>query len=122
MRVGGEVQAEGTSGYIPNDMQAAQAYLEMGLYNVSLNVKVGDDGELTIGIRKSQGIYSDWTIFTGWTLKYLGTEAPDAVEAIDAQAAGKAAIFGIDGRQQSQLRRGINIVRSNGKVEKVLVK
>ncbi len=120
--VGNEVQAEGTSGYIPNNMEAAQAYLEMGLYNVSLNVKVGDDGELTIGIRKSQGIYSDWTIFTGWTLKYLGTEAPDAVEAIDAQAAGKAAIFGIDGRQQSQLRRGINIVRSNGKVEKVLVK
>ncbi len=120
--VGGEVQAEGVTGYIPNNMQAAQAYLEMGLYNVSLNVKVGDDGELTIGIRKNQAVLNDWTIFTGWTLKYLGTEAPDAVEAIDAQAAGKATIFGIDGRQQSQLRRGINIVRSNGKVEKVLVK
>jgi len=120
--VGGEVQAEGVTGYIPNNMQAAQAYLEMGLYNVSLNVKVGDDGVLTIGIRKSQALLNDWTIFTGWTLKYLGTEAPDAVEAIEAQAAGKAAIFGIDGRQQSQLRRGINIVRSNGKVQKVLVK
>lgn len=121
MGVGGEVEANGVTGYIPNNMEAAEAYLATGMYTNTIDVQVGEDGVLTIGIRKDEGITNDWTIFNNWTLTYLGTEAPDAVQGIET-VVGNTAIYGIDGRQQSQLRRGINIVRQNGKVQKVLVK
>ena len=120
--VGSEVSPEGVDGYIPNDMNAASTYLDYGSYENKIDVEVGEDGVLTIGVRKSQGIVNDWAIFKNWKLTYLGTEAPVAVEGIEAQTAGNSAIYSIDGRQQNQLRRGINIVRQNGKVEKVLVK
>ena len=121
MGVGGEVEANGVTGYIPNNMEAAEAYLATEQYTNTIDVQVGEDGVLTIGIRKDEGITNDWTIFNNWTLTYLGTEAPDAVQGIET-VVGNTAIYGIDGRQQSQLRRGINIVRQNGKVQKVLVK
>ena len=122
--IGSEVEAEGQSGlYIPNNMEAASAYFDQEFYTNTINVNVGEDGKLTIGINKSEAIDSDWVIFTGWKLKYLGTEeAPDAVQDLNAKTTGNAVIYGIDGRQQSQLRRGINIVRQNGSVNKVLVK
>lgn len=120
--VGSEVQADGFSGYIPNNMEAAVTYLDSGNYTNSIDVQVGEDGVLTIGVYKETTVQNDWTIFTGWKLKYLGTTAPDAVEGIEAQTAGISAIYGIDGRQQNQLRRGVNIVRQSGKVNKVLVK
>ena len=121
--VGSEVEAEGVSGvYIPNDMAAATAYFDQGFYPNVIAVQVGEDGNLTLGISKAKAIDSDWTIFTDWKLKYLGTTAPDAVQDLNAKTTGNAVIYSIDGRQQSQLRRGINIVRQNGAVNKVLVK
>ncbi|MCR4994841.1 MAG: hypothetical protein K6A32_05610, partial [Bacteroidales bacterium] len=121
--VGNEVEADGMTGtFIPDNMEAAATYLEQGWYTNSLDVQVGEDGALTIGVKKSQTMTNDWTIFTNWTLQYLGTEAPDAIEGIQTSKAGVTAIYSIDGRQQNQLRRGINIIRNNGKVQKVLVK
>lgn len=121
--IGSEVEAEGQSGlYIPDNMEAASAYFDQEFYTNTINVNVGEDGKLTIGINKSEAIDSDWVIFTDWRLQYLGTEAPDAVQDLNAKTTGNAVIYGIDGRQQSQLRRGINIVRQNGSVNKVLVK
>ncbi len=122
--VGSEVEAEGMEGqFIPDNMQAASAYFDLNLYTNTLAFQVGEDGNLTIGIRKAQGIASDWTIFTDWKLFYHGTTAPDAVSSIEGQTTATTAIYGVDGRQQSQLRRGINIVRkSNGTIDKVLVK
>lgn len=122
--ISGEVTAEAMEGYyIPNSMECAATYLDNGGYNISLDFEVGEDGNLTLGVRKNQGLPYDWTIFKNWNLKYLGTDAPDAVKGIETQTAGTSAIYGIDGRQQTSLRRGINIVRkTDGQVQKVLVK
>ena len=60
-------------GYVPNTMEQAANYFAADLYPVSLRVKVGDDGTLTIGVKKSTLISSDWTIFDNFTLRRIGT-------------------------------------------------
>lgn len=128
--VSGEVElttlTEG-NGWIPNNMEAAMAYIQMELVPNSLVIAVGADGVLTIGVAKENAITNDWTIFSNWSLVYYGAGAenePDAVRGIsDAAAAGIQSIFSINGTQQQGLRRGVNIIRmTDGSVRKVLVK
>ena len=66
----------------------------------------------------------NWVAVDNFKLVYLGTEPPVAVEGIAAETAvAPKAIYTLDGRQTSTLRRGINIVRkADGSVQKVLVK
>ncbi len=118
-----------TDVFIPNDMACAENYfITWGKYNNGLKVQVGEDGKMTIGIRKEAHIEGDWTIFTNWKLFYLGKTGANFAEEVSGvnsvNAAGKAAqVFSIDGTQLNSLRRGINIVRmSDGTVRKVLVK
>ncbi|MCR4993855.1 MAG: hypothetical protein K6A32_00490 [Bacteroidales bacterium] len=87
-------------------------------------VENGLSGQVRMGLKKDhKDIDSDWCPFDNFKLEFLGTVAPDAIEGISSKTAGTDAIYGIDGRQQSQLRRGINIVRTtDGNVKKVLVK
>lgn len=115
--------------YIPNTMACAENYfLTYEKYNNSLMVQVGEDGKMTIGIRKNTHIEGDWTIFTNWKLFFLGKTGANFQEDISSvssiNAAGKVGqVFSIDGTQLNSLRRGINIVRmSDGNVRKVLVK
>jgi hypothetical protein len=67
-RLGGSVASVGAGYYIPNDMVAAGAWFKAGYYNNYLDVEVGDDGELTIGIKKDVTISDDWTMIDNWTL------------------------------------------------------
>lgn len=97
-------------------------------YRNTLDVQVGEDGILTIGI-SNKGLYvdgqnNDWAVFSNWTLSYLGTEAPDGIAVVDAKTqSAPAVIYTIDGRQAARLQRGLNIVRTaEGQVQKVLVK
>ena len=120
---------EGTTVYIPENMEAASTYFTNELYPNTLKVQVGEDGKLTIAIKKWNYIDSDWTIFTGWQLYYLGktganfSDELDAVEELSNINAKATQVFSIDGRQSTRLNRGINIVRmSDGSVHKVLVK
>ena len=63
----------GTKYYVPNDMEAAHYWFEAGYYYSTLNnILVGDDGELTIGIKKTSQIDSDWTCFSNWKLEFYG--------------------------------------------------
>lgn len=78
-------------------------------------------GLTTVGIFV-QSTPANWFAVDNFKLEYLGTTAPDTIENLNVTAIGNTAIYGIDGRQQSQLRRGVNIVRVNGKASKVLVK
>lgn len=124
-----EVIVDGIPYYIPNNMEAASTYFENEFYPNHLFVQVGEDGKLTLAIKKYAHIDGDWTIFTNWQLFYLGktganfSDELDAIESVKATELNAAQIFGIDGRQQSALRRGINIVRTaDGSVRKVLVK
>jgi len=61
-------------GYIPNSMEQASFYFKAGLYPNRLKVQVGSDGTLTIGVKKTVSVTSDWTIFDTFTLTYLGTK------------------------------------------------
>ena len=118
-----------TQVYIPNTMACAENYfLTYEKYNNGLKVQVGENGKMTIGIRKTTHIESDWTIFTNWKLFFLGKTGANFQEELSSvssiTAAGKVGqVFSIDGTQLNSLRRGINIVRmSDGNVRKVLVK
>ena len=117
--------------YVPNLMGSAYAFLtledyetEKRYYTNTIAAEVKEDGVLTIGVRKTELITNDWTVITNWGLAYVGKQAPVAVNSLEAKQSVKAAqFFGIDGRQQSRLQRGINIVRmADGSVQKVLVK
>ncbi len=65
-----------STGKLPNNMDEAHTVFEKGLYKNSIRVYV-EDGDLTIGIRKADGVSSDWAIFDNFTLKYLGETNDD---------------------------------------------
>lgn len=136
--VGTEVEAgNGTekNGYVANTMESAAAYFELGKYNNNeVIVKVGEDGKLTIGLKKAVAVSADWTIWDNWVLTYYGpdseltpTEDASSVKGIDAAAAVSVAYYSVDGARLAAPKKGINVVKSvlaNGKVQvkKVLVK
>ena len=130
--------------YVPNDVASAWGYfnevfadaeptplegedLEQSVYRIAMDVEVGEEGELTIGISNvgfTDFVTNDWACFSNWTLSYLGTKAPVGIAVVDAKTEkAPAVIYTIDGRQASRLQRGLNIVRNaDGNVQKVLVK
>lgn len=63
---------EGQSNYIPNNMEAGEAYFNAGRYqNVVFNAV--DNGTLRIGLTKDDDNFSmNWTMFDQWELSYLG--------------------------------------------------
>lgn len=127
-----EGEVEPMEYYIPNLMGSAMTYLELEdletgekYYTNRMAVEVKEDGVLTIGVRKDELITNDWTVIANWQLYYVGKNEPTAVESLDAAKQGVkvAQFFAVDGRQQSRLQRGINIVRmADGSVQKVMVK
>ncbi|MBQ8968177.1 MAG: CotH kinase family protein [Bacteroidaceae bacterium] len=77
--LGGATSLVGSSGwwgeggyYIPNNMEAAYYWFSAGYYQNSVEVNVGADGELLIGIRKTSLINEDWTCLDEWRLEYYG--------------------------------------------------
>ena len=60
------------SSYIPDNMEAAHLWFEEGYYHNELECKVGTDGKLTIGVRKTQKIDNDWTCLDNWKLEFFG--------------------------------------------------
>ncbi len=69
--VGGDESAVGDK-FIPNNMATAVTYFEKGLYKNAVYACVGEDGELTLGIKKSTTIGNDWVLLDNWTLLYYG--------------------------------------------------
>lgn len=58
--------------YVPNNMEAAYYWFEAGYYNNTVECEVGNDGNLTIGVRKYTTLGSDWTCLDNWRLEYYG--------------------------------------------------
>ncbi len=102
--------------------------------NNNVIVKVGQEGILTIGLKKDVLITNDWTLWTNWQLFYYGknsqlaeSDNPMSIEAIAAGQVSNAEVFSVNGTRVNGLQRGINIVRetlSDGtvRVRKVSVK
>ena len=96
-KVDAGVTTDGIDGKFPNSMTDASAFFSAGLYNnVVENVAVVD-GTLTVGVRKSEAVTNDWSIFDNFRITYYGEiedltvykEAYDA--ALDAAKATLAA-------------------------------
>lgn len=70
--LGGNAASVGDGLYIPDNMVAAGAWFKAGFYHNFLEVEVGDDGVLVIGIKKDVTIDGDWTMIDNWTLYRIG--------------------------------------------------
>ena len=108
--------------YVPNMLDAASNWFRAGYYKNEMPVTVGEDGILTIGIRKQTVIDWDWTCWTNWTLTYYGkdnvTGIDEIIEHVQQTDFETGPIYNMSGQRLSRLQRGINII--GGK--KILVK
>ena len=69
----GTETAVGSTFYIPNNMLAAAAYFDKGLYENSVDATVENDGAtMRIGIRATSQPDSYWTIFDNFRLHFFG--------------------------------------------------
>ncbi len=126
---------------VPNSMAtAADAFQTPSadgtpLYaNNNVIVKVGEDGNLVIGLKKNINTTDDWTIWTNWQLFYYGNNSslqesdnPLSIANVEGTTVVNAEFFTVNGTRVSGLQRGITIVRetlSDGsvRVSKVSVK
>ncbi|MDE5999828.1 MAG: hypothetical protein K2H04_07155, partial [Bacteroidaceae bacterium] len=64
--------------------------------------------------RQRQMCISEWEAFA----QYLET----SVEAVEAAPVVADGIYGLNGERRQTLQKGLNIVRKNGEVKKVLVR
>ncbi len=60
--------------YVPNNMEAADYWFNAGYYMNTIEVEVGNNGELTIGIRKPYTISEDWTCVDNWKLEQFTSD------------------------------------------------
>ncbi|MBQ8969400.1 MAG: hypothetical protein IJ064_06690 [Bacteroidaceae bacterium] len=113
----GPVGISTTVGYIPNTMEQTATYFTAGLYPVSLQVKVNDDGLLTIGVRKTTLVSNDWSIFDNFTLSYMGRDGDETDINADIRLpfapSGTYTLGGVRVAEHKAQPQGIYIV--NGK-------
>ncbi len=106
-------------GYIPDTMAQTWFYFLAGLYPNSLEAVVGDDGTLTIGVRKTELVSLDWAIFDTFQLTFLGEsdeaddDTEDAVGRVDDQIPQRGGVYTTSGLRMAdgvELPHGIYIV------------
>ena len=126
---------------VPNSMAtAADAFQSPGsdgapmFSNNNVIVKVGEDGNLTIGLKKNINFTDDWCIWTNWQLFYYGknstlqpSDNPLSIDEINGLGVVSAEFFTVDGARVSGIQRGITIVRETltdgtTRVRKVTIK
>lgn len=66
------VTTDGIDGTFPNSMANASAFFTAGLYNNVVENVVVVDGTLTVGVRKSEAVTNDWSIFDNFRITYYG--------------------------------------------------
>lgn len=68
--------ADGTVYYIPNNMQTAEEYFNLGKYNNKVFFAT-EDGDMTIGMMKDNSDTPDgnWVLYDNWGLTYYGNGA-----------------------------------------------
>ncbi len=88
-------------GYVPNTMEDAECYFLKGLYPNTLKVTVGEDGKLTIGVKKTAAQNSDWAIFTNFQLRYMGPH--DAISSIKGNEKQRKGTYTLSGTRVASL-------------------
>jgi len=62
-------------GEFPNMPQSAIEYFETGYYKATVRVTVGEEGKLTLGVKKdTREQMGDWTVFDNFRLTYFNVE------------------------------------------------
>ena len=64
--------ADGTTIYIPNDMNSAAGYFAAGRYYNSTLFEAEADNTITIGLKNSKSVAGNWVIYDNWKLIYMG--------------------------------------------------
>ena len=110
---------KGTAGEQPDNVMDAAEYFESGLYKVYTRIiKVGPEGELTIGVIKDKQVDSDWAVFDNFRLTYFGKhvsqEIIDGINTVKNNSIENGKIYNLQGMEVKRpLKRGIYIC--NGK-------
>lgn len=137
---GYEGEAEFTVGdvtyYMPGSLVSGRSYMDdpnEGVYTNSVICKVGDDGVLTIGIKKDEYMGNSWVVCDNFKLYYYGdgsSKQPSgdasSVNAV-ATAPVKVEFFSLSGARISKPVKGVVIQKQilgdgSVKVQKVTVK
>ena len=79
--------ADGTTIYIPNDMNSAAGYFADGRYYNSTLFEANADSIITIGLKNSKSVGGNWVIYDNWQLIYLGAGEDAYVELAKSIAA-----------------------------------
>ena len=110
---------KGAAGEQPDNVMDAAEYFESGLYKVYTRIiKVGPEGELTIGVTKDKQVDSDWAVFDNFRLtyfsKHVSQEIIDGINTVKNNSIENGKIYNLQGMEVKRpLKRGIYIC--NGK-------
>lgn len=95
--------------YPNNVTEANTAFNTNGLYVNTLKVTLKQQGDITLGIRKTEAKSNDWCIFDNFTLKYLGDPSGISSVTADSDNAGEAT-YNLSGQRVSgKAQKGIYI-------------
>ena len=110
--------------YYPNSVYGSKNIFTKHpeMYNNEIDVYVEEGGNLTFGLRKTEKIGNDWSMFDNFQLFYIGTKTPTGINATEiANGANAEGIYTISGVKTNSMNKGINIIKmSDGTVKKVV--
>ena len=133
----GEEIIEGTSYYLPNSLIGGWSYIQCQsepVYTNEVICKVGDDGKLTVGMKKAEQRGNSWVVLDNFRLFYLGANSsatPSDGTAINTLENGVAAVkvefFNLNGARINKPGKGVALMKqtlSDGsvKLQKVIIK
>ena len=87
----------------------------------TVTVKVGEDGNLTIGLKKNVLLQDDWTLWTNWQLFYYGTNSAlepnieTAIKELGSDDVVKTEYFSLNGARLSKAQKGLIIMKKTMK-------
>lgn len=95
--------------YPDNVSTANTAFNTYGLYTNTLKLTLDVPGSITLGIRKTDAVNSDWCCFDNFTLNYLGD--PTGITVVPTRGSTSGAIYNLKGQRMngSNLPHGIYI-------------
>lgn len=117
-KVGKGSESEQGGSFVPNDMESAAAYFDMGLYDNFLRIRLTKQGDIKIGLNGTSQPASYWTAFDNFRLYFFGTKNPptSAITDVNAEKANTdKAIYDLQGRRLNaesagSLKRGVYII------------
>ena len=116
--------------YAPDGTSPTVAYFQAGYYLNELPFYVSSDGNVRIGLKKTEILANDYEVVGEWNLYYYGSgnnvgllDGIEDVRESHRPEAMPVGIYSLNGTRLSALQRGINILRmADGTVRKVIVK